>query len=272
MGAARRTYTLKPTRGPIAALGVFLLLFSAHAAQAQEDDSPVDVIERSAQAPLGSATGARPGEPNNLSVLFYEMQLLQNEVMKLRGELEQLGHRLDEVARRQSAQYLDMDRRLQGLGAAPLTSLPADTSAESVDTGTTDSVATSPVPAKPATEEDAYRQAFALIEERKFEQAVGAYDQFLIDYPNGEFTPNAFYWLGELHLRLEDLEKSRQSFVQVLTLFPENRKVPDALYKLGVVYDRLGDHETAGRHLQQLIADHPGTTATQLAIEYQRNR
>ena len=272
MGAARRTYSLKPTRGLTAALGAFLLLTITQAAQAQEDDSPVDVIERSAQAPPSSATGARPGEPNNLSVLFYELQLLQNEVKKLRGELEELGHRLDEVARRQSAQYLDMDRRLQGLGTAPNTSLPADTSAQPVDASAADSIGASPEPAKPATEEDAYRQAFALIEGRKFEQAVRAYDQFLIDYPNGEFAPNAFYWLGELHLRLEDLEKSRQSFVQVLTLFPKNRKVPDALYKLGVVYDRLGDRETAGRHLQRVIADHPGTTAAQLASEYQRNR
>ena len=213
---------------------------------------------------------AAPAEdPNRLSSLFYELQLMQNEVKKLRGELEEVGHRLDELSRQQSAQYMDMDRRIRGLGSLP------DTEGQPQETVTTDT-AVQPIsplaPSGPQTEQDAYTQAFSLIEGRQFEQAVVAFDQFLIDYPNGEFTPNAFYWLGELHLRLEDLEKSRQSFVQVIRLFPENRKVPDALYKLGVVYDRLGDPETAEEHLQRALNEHPGTTAAQLASEYMKGR
>ncbi|MCY4200450.1 MAG: tol-pal system protein YbgF [Gammaproteobacteria bacterium] len=243
--------------------GVLALSLSAQALS-QEQGSPVDIIERSAAPPPAQE------DPNRLSSLFYELQLMQNEVKKLRGELEQLGHRLDELTRQQSAQYTDVDRRIRSLGGAG--AMPAMEALAQQDTPITDTSTMSTVPSAPETEQDAYTQAFSFIEGREFEQAVVAFDQFLIDYPNGEYTPNAFYWLGELHLRLEDLEKSRQSFVQVIRLFPENRKVPDALYKLGVVYDRLGDPETAEEHLQRALNEHPGTTAAQLASEYMKGR
>ena len=235
----------------------------------QEQESPVDIIERTAAPAPAQGTKPAPAQDNNrLSSLFYELQLMQNEVKKLRGELEEVGHRLDELTRQQSAQYMDMDRRIRGVGGAG--AMPA------MEAPAQDAPATSTTPPStaniPETEQDAYTQAFSFIEGREFEQAVVAFDQFLIDYPNGEYTPNAFYWLGELHLRLEDLEKSRQSFVQVIRLFPENRKVPDALYKLGVVYDRLGDPETAEEHLQRALNEHPGTTAAQLASEYMKGR
>ncbi len=247
-------------------------LFLPQAVISQEPESPVDIIEQSVPREPSSSPPASRQDSNNLSTLFYELQLLQNEVMKLRGELEELGHRIDELSRQQSAQYTDIDRRLSGL--PPSTTVLPENPQEAETTEGADPASTLQdfVTTQPVTEEDAYRQSFALIEGRQFEQAVGAFDQFLIDYPNGEYTPNAFYWLGELHLRLEDLEKSRQSFVQVLTLFPESRKVPDALYKLGVVYDRLGDQETAEQYLRRILNEHPSTTAAELSKEYLRQR
>ncbi len=244
-------------------LASVLALIAPSQASPQEQDSPVHIIERSAAA----APAAQ--DANRLSSLFYELQLMQNEVKKLRGELEEVRHRLDELVRQQSAQYMDMDRRIRGLGAEPATA--ADGQPQVTADASTQPISPT-APSVPQTEQDAYTQAFSLIEGRQFEEAVVAFDQFLIDHPNGEYTPNAFYWLGELHLRLEDLEKSRQSFVQVVRLFPEHRKVPDALYKLGVVYDRLGDSETAEEHLQRVLDEHPGTTAGQLASEYMKGR
>ena len=287
MNAGRLAFFSNGVRGALLALGASLYLLVPHSAISQTVDSPVDIIDRSGQTPTSDTDqveskdlsanaqtqipDANRAETNNLSALFYEQQLLQNEVKKLRGELEELGHKLNELARQQSAQYLDMDKRLQKLGAAADPRAAAEVDGESAQT-TSDPSGTGQQPSEPLSEEDAYQQAFALIDRRQFEEAVSAYDQFLIRYPNGEFTVNAFYWLGELHLRLEDFEKSRQSFVQVLTLFPEHQKVPDALFKLGIVYDRLGDRETSDRYLQQATRDHPGTTAARLATEYLRER
>ncbi len=253
------------------------IAFTPLAGLAQE--SPVEIIERSAPAEPSTAPNNRNSpQPrqasSNLSALFHELQLLQNEVMNLRGELEELTYRLDEVTRQQSAQYMDLDRRLR---RQPVPTGEISGELQVGETGdaiskSPDSTSETPATTRPLSEEDSYQQVFALVEGRQFEQAVTAFDQFLIAYPNGDYTPNAFYWLGELHLQLDDLEKSRQSFVQVLTLFPDNPKVPDSLYKLGVVYNRLGDAQTAEDHLQRVLAEHPNTTAAGLAREYLRQR
>ena len=75
---------------------------------------------------------------------------------------------------------------------------------------------------------------------REFDQSIQDFQQLITDYPNGQRTPNAFYWLGELYLAQKQSEQARQHFMQVINLYPDHQKVPDALYKLGVVYQGLG--------------------------------
>ena len=109
---------------------------------------------------------------------------------------------------------------------------------------------------------------FSLMQESRFEESVDAFNRLIAGYPNGQFTPNAFYWLGELHLAMDEVELARQSFAQVLTLYPEHGKVSDALYKLGVVHHRLNDNERALQYLNRVIAEHPDSTAAGLARTY----
>jgi tol-pal system protein YbgF len=90
----------------------------------------------------------------------------------------------------------------------------------------------------------------------------------IVDYPNGQFTPNAFYWLGELQLATGERETARQNFVQVVRLYPDHQKVPDALYKLGVIYYQLGDDQEARRYLEQVQKEHPQSSAGTLAGRY----
>ena len=43
---------------------------------------------------------------------------------------------------------------------------------------------------------------------RQFEKAITSFNQFLQQYPDGQYAANAHYWLGELYLVLDppDLE------------------------------------------------------------------
>ena len=121
-----------------------------------------------------------------------------------------------------------------------------------------------------ASERDAYTKAFNLTKDKRFEDAIDAFNQLIVDYPNGQYTPNAFYWLGELYLALPEpqLEKSRQSFAQVVNLYPSHQKVPDSLYKLGVVYYRLGESDRAMTYLDRVQSDYPTSPAARLAKSY----
>ena len=228
-----------------------------------------------AQVPVRDSTAvpepetARSEEPAPLGQLFHRLQVLQQEVQELRGQVEEQQHRIERLTRQQQQQYLDLDQRLlalrgQGQGQAPAATAPGSRGA---------STAAASRPTPPATgsappERQAYAAAFNLMQETKFEESVAAFNRLIEDYPNGQYTPNAFYWLGELHLAMDEVETARQSFVQVLTLYPEHGKVPDALYKLGVVHHRLNDNERALQYLNRVIAEHPDSTAAGLARTY----
>ncbi|MCZ6618173.1 MAG: tol-pal system protein YbgF [Gammaproteobacteria bacterium] len=200
------------------------------------------------------------GDGGRLSELFYQLQVLRQEVLELRGITQEQGYLLKRMARDQKEQYIDLDARLIAQREG------SPTPAVSVNAGAFDLPTTQTE--EPATERDAYTAAFNLMKDRQFEDSAEAFDQLIVDYPNGQFTPNAFYWLGELYLTNSETEKARQSFVQVVNLYPDHQKVPDALYKLGVVYHRLGETQESLQYLDRVLSEHPLSSAAGLAQSY----
>jgi tol-pal system protein YbgF len=212
--------------------------------------------------------GPGEGDASRLTQLFYQLQVLQQEVQELRGQVEEQNHQLSRLARDQQEQYLDLDRRMQALrgGAAPgAATAPAGPAAAPGGTAAGGAAVAGPAP---AGEREAYNAAFELMRQRQFEASTAAFNRFVSQYPSGAFTGNAYYWLGELHLVMEDNENARQSFAQVINVFPDHQKVPDALYKLGVVYHRLGDVGRAREFLNRVRNQHPQSSAAGLAQTY----
>ena len=217
----------------------------------------IALAQESAPA-AGQSQAAGQTSDRRLSELFYQLQVLQQEVQDLRGLVEEQSHQINRLARDQKEQYIDLDRRVAELttggavSAGPASRPPSGTGpsyggaatqpTESASMGTGAAVASSPaVTALPASgsEREAYQTAFDLMKARQFDQSIAAFNRLVTDYPNGQYTPNAYYWLGELYLAQQNLEQARQSFMQVINLYPDHPKVPDTLYKLGVTYHRL---------------------------------
>jgi tol-pal system protein YbgF len=239
--------------------------------------------------PAGQA--AAQTSDRRLSELFYQLQVLQQEVQDLRGLVEEQSHQLNRLARDQKEQYIDLDRRVAELttgGSGAMTrpsaaqagsgsgntssfgtssTTPAPSGAGAAMAGT--SAAVSSLPAS-ADEREAYQTAFDLMKARQFDQSIAAFNRLIVDYPNGQYTPNAYYWLGELYLANQNLEQARQSFMQVINLYPDHPKVPDTLYKLGVAYHRLGDSNKAMEYFNQVRTQYPQSSAAGLAASYQQ--
>jgi tol-pal system protein YbgF len=124
------------------------------------------------------------------------------------------------------------------------------------------------VDVEPTSEREAYAQAIELMRAKRFDESTQAFGALIVKYPNGQYTPNAFYWLGELNLATGQTEPARQNFVQVIRLYPDHQKVPDALYKLGVLYFQLGDEAESRRYLEQVQSEFPQSSAGTLAKRY----
>lgn len=234
-----------------------------------------------AQVPVEDAGFGGPGiervdaaddedDAGGLATLFYQLQTLQEEVRDLQGLVEEQNHRIERMEREQRERYIDVDQRLLALrgGAAPEAGNAVDAPGTAPALG-----------ALPASgEADAYNSAFQIIQNARalvpsersaeYQRAIDGFTALIADYPNGTYTPNAFYWIGELQISNNELELARQAFVQVVTLYPDHPKTPDALYKLGVTYHRLEDAARALEHLDRVIDEFPNHTAAGLATRY----
>jgi len=238
------------------------------------------------EADLWASAGQLTRSANSQSSdapLLYQVQVLQQQLRELSGLVEEQAYIIKKLQQDQRQQYVDLDRRILALSpnrpapgptAVPSEDAPAQNPNSTSNTESSVPEVTLPrqndgaVQTKPANEREAYGQAIEWMRAKRFEDSIRALQDLIVDYPNGQFTPNAFYWLGELNLATGERETARQNFVQVVRLYPDHQKVPDALYKLGVIYYQLGDDQEARRYLERVQQEHPQSSAGTLAARY----
>ncbi len=190
--------------------------------------------------------------------LLYKLQLLEEEIARLSGIVEEQSIRLRRMSEEQKQRYLDLDQRIGEV--AQSASAPATQQAARAPAG--------------SPEQEAYKKARELAQQKRFEDSIEAFNQVVRQYPRGAVAANSLYWVGELYLLLPkpEVEKSRQTFVQLIERFPNNRRVPTALYKLGTIHDQLGQKEESDQYFERVMREFPSSSASRLAINYRSNR
>jgi len=198
-------------------------------------------------------------------VLFNQVQAHQEEIRQLRGQVEELRHQLEQLRRQTRQQYLDLEDRLMAADSG------VDQGVDAVDEETAREVARTPSPSADDPEvQSAYQQAFAHVQAREFDEAIGAFEAFVAEYPDSRLTANAHYWLGELHAAEGELDAADAALRRVMEDFPDSRKVPDALYKLGLLEARRGRPEESRVLLDRVREAHPESSAAGLADDFLR--
>ncbi len=220
------------------------------------------------ESPVEASSAVVTAGPQNpaISEMYSKLQTLQQEVRELRGLVEEQAYELRQLKQQSLERYVDVDRRLSG-GETAKPVAPGNTPT----TATTKATTSPQVQEKPG-EADAYRKAYSLVRSQQFVDAVSAFRQFVQDYPQGKYAPNAHYWLGELFLVIvpPDLEASRREFTLLIEQYTDNSKIPDALYKLGKVYFDKGDAAKAREYFDRVINEYgkSGSSAVKLARDF----
>lgn len=219
--------------------------------------------------------------------LFEEVESLGTEVRELRGQLEVQSHTIEQLKQRQRQLYLDVDQRLQTIesappaqaaGPSPQPSVPAAPAAPASQAAEGGVPMPDPAPATsaaagttetagvdPFAEQQAYQGAFDLLKAGRYEDAAGAFEQFIVEYPTGSYADNAQYWLGETYYITRRFAESVQEFQRLVAQHPNSQKLTHALLKIGYAHDELGNRAEAERVLGDLIARHPQSAAAGLA-------
>jgi tol-pal system protein YbgF len=244
-------------------------------------------------APRGVRTVQTVSPEASRGELYNQVLLLQDEVMKLNGAVEELSEQLRQLKQQRLDDYIGLDNRITALGGAavpapaggtasapppdPSLAAPAQQglpppapAAEAIRADVAPRAPAS-VPDRPlAGEQQAYQAAFEQIRSRQFPQAKAAFSTFLEQYPAGALTGNAHFWLGELLLLDGDSEAAKPHYESLVYQFPGSTKLPDGLFKLGRIYHQEGDAQR-GRELLQRVIDEYGnsdSSAPRLAREY----
>lgn len=243
-------------------------------------------LEYGDEQPLAHETPHAAGSGDNASLL-NQVKSLQQEVQELRGQLEVQSHDLKVLQDQQLSYYKDLDARIRNPSAAPQKktvdpkvsqSIPTDVPPPKLSAAPKTPVSTQPVKviptavnsprdSNPATEQIRYLAAFDLIKTKQFDKAVTAMQSFTNDYPNGGYTANAHYWLGELYMTQKDYPNAITHFDTVLKQFSSSSKSASSLLKTGYALAASGKKQEAILRLKQVVKNYPDTNTARLAKE-----
>lgn len=221
--------------------------------------------------------------------LLTKLNALEDEVQTLQGRVDELQHALKQSQTEQAQQFLILNKKLAEAPPAPkvavaattLTTQTKTTSAVSAKTTTavvskaassSPKAVAAPPPEPPlsadAQEKATYDAAYSLVTAKAYTDAIEAFTSYLSIYPQGKFSANANYWLGELNASQQAYPEAMKYLQVVVDKYPESNKVPDALLKLGIINKRLGNDEKAQTWFNQLLKQYPTSNSAKSAKEY----
>lgn len=248
---------------------VAVFLFMVYAV---DGGAQVNVRESSPATPSANATVASPvlappppaAEPPSSYNQAYQIQQLQQEILALRGLVEEQGFELKRLKQQRLDDYLDLDKRIGELsltasqGAVPSNTLGAS---RSLTGGSDDS----------AAEKALYREAIdQLLNKQDYQSAQQRFKRYLTDYPQGSYVPNVYYWQGQIYLTEANILSAQQSFSTLIDTYPDHQKTPDAKYKLATLYFDQGKKTQAKVLLDDVAASN--SDASRLAKSFLANQ
>ncbi len=233
-------------------------------------DSRVEILER---------------RISRLSELMMQVDALKRENSELRGQIELQNHTINSLKDRQRDLYIDIDQRLQSGSQGPVASTAAPSAAAPVtdvsvaqqskppvaEISTPEPVAaTSPLSLSASItkeEQKAYDKANRLLisADRRYPEAIKAFQAFLKKYPNSQLAGNAQYWLAEAYYVSQQNAEALLEFSKVMQLYPTSRKVPGAMLKTGYLHHSAGRLSEARDILNKLINRFPKSSEAALA-------
>ncbi|KTD22904.1 outer membrane protein [Legionella lansingensis] len=232
-------------------------------------------------------------DSNNANAgLLDKLQGLQQEIQELRGQLEVQARDLKLLQQQQLAFYKDLDNRLRNdssssksthaaaplpaqekitnLSLGPDAKTPANPSGTATKSATHEQkINTQPITnvsrGNPADEQISYLAAYDLVKNKRFDEALTAMKTFVAQYPQGGYTANAQYWLGELYMVKNNYPKAIEHFEIVLKQFPSSSKAAASTLKIGYALAASGKIEDARMRLHEVLRNYPDTPTAQLA-------
>ncbi len=249
---------------------------------AKSKDVMIDAQDEQAFAKdnIPSSANHLPADEDMVSLdtvkLLEKIQQLQQDLQEMRGQMEVQAHDLKLLQQQQLAFYKDIDARLADQQNDQQQALALDSAVPPVESTpkAAEVKARGPVNAaktaarsngNPAEEQISYLAAYELVKNKKYDEALASMKRFVEKFPQGGYTANAYYWMGELYLVKKEPALAIEQFKTVLSKFPSSSKSAASRLKVAYALIDEGQVEQAREHLQQVIQNYPDTQTARLA-------
>ncbi len=240
------------------------------------------------------ASNVVAGTPSLNWEIMQKNQKLEEEIRKLRGQLEEHDNAIEQLKKELTNRYTDLDQRLELLSqkidppednpeaqdpSAATASTNADTSAPAivpaapVPQQTTPATTQAPA-AQPQTntattestssqielEKAAYTVALDAYKQGGAKKAIQPMQNFIKNHPNGIYVGNAYFWLAEFYLAVEpvDYKAAKQNYNIVATRYPNSAKASRAVYQLYSIAKEVDKNTAlANQYKSKLLSQYP---------------
>lgn len=214
----------------------------------------LDASEKSRQALEKRLAEMESSQKSQMMDWMGQLDRLNLEVSRLRGQLEVNAHEIEQSQQRQQQFYTDLDARLRKFeSGAPVATAPAASGAATA--GAVDS----------AAELKTYESAHELFKSGKYKESAEAFDKFVQAYPNSKYAPSAQYWIGYANFSQKNYKAAIASQQTLIQRYPDNQKVPDAMFNIANSQIQLADLDGAKKTLRELLDKYPASDAAPLA-------
>ena len=186
-------------------------------------------------------------------LLYQKLSELEKEIAELRSQLEENSVLMERSLELQQQRYLDLDSRILELSSIERNIVSNNTEEDLVtDNGQEE-------------EKLLYRNALELFEASRYAEALEIFSEVIITYPEGIYTPDAYFWSGELFLAQELYEDAKLSYAEVFEQFPNHIRSADSLYKLGEIQRIDSEFIEAINYFEKVVSLFPDSGAAQLS-------
>ena len=241
------------------------------------------------------ASNVVAGTPSLNWEIMQKNQKLEEEIRKLRGQLEEHDNAIEQLKKELTNRYTDLDQRLELLSQKidPPEDNPeaqdasAATASTNADTSTPAIVPAAPVPqqttpattqapaAQPQTntvatnnatndqielEKAAYTVALDAYKQGGAKKAIQPMQNFIKNHPNGIYIGNAYFWLAEFYLAVDpvDYKSAKQNYNIVATRYPNSARASRAVYQLYSIAKEVDHNDAlANQYKSKLLSQYP---------------
>jgi len=253
-----------------------LILALSAASIVQAEPRPLPPIINNSTYASGASYSGRATSNQPMLEMLGRVESLQAELQQLRGLVEQQNYEITNLKQRQQNIYADIDGRLQrvetGRGIAPAANTGVNISSQAnlaIPAAQRNAAAEAAKP-KPRvkskkTEKADFDKAFTSVKNSHYQQATTLFKQFLQDYPAGEYSDNATFWLASVYSVVKNDVAAKQSFAAVFTQFPQSDKAATSMLKLADIYLAENNTAKAKQLYTQITIDYANSTSAHMA-------